>query len=594
MSFLALSSLQVILLAAATAGAVLTLFFLKLRHHRVVVGSSLLWQRVLDHRHTSSIWERIRRWVSLLIALTIALLIALSLGRPYLGGGVERPSDPTILVLDTSPSMMTRMSSGRTRWETATEQARLLLESSDASPGFMVADTAGHVLTSFTQDRDVASRAIERMEPFGVGGAFPSVPTEDVNLVFVTDGVDRLEVPPTAKVVSVFEAADNIGITAFEIRVDPSSRSGYTAYLEVANYSAEPKAARVVISGVGGRGLSQDLSIEAGEIWNVSVDLADFEGGGIRAGLQSSGDAFELDDVAFSYLPTAENNRVTLVTNSVEGYLEKLLSLSPRVELSVVRTSEFEDDSSGDAYVFEDFVPDSRPTLPSLFFGVAPADWLPPTRGDQEELRITSWLEDHPVMRSVPVYDIRIDRAPVIEVDSGPETLSVIAEAAGVPLIVVESSARPRMVLVAFDLDDSDFPFQIGFPIFVENVIAWFSGEGLAERHALGEIRLPEGTTGVTQLDGTAVRMENRFGSQVMEIAQPGLFTALADGRRIRLAANLTSPNISNVNQTWTETAANLGPMAPVVRNELWIYMLLAAVLLLGIEWWTYNRRITL
>ena len=50
MSFIALSTAQVLLLSALTAGAVLVLFFLKLRHRRVVVGSSLLWQRILDHR----------------------------------------------------------------------------------------------------------------------------------------------------------------------------------------------------------------------------------------------------------------------------------------------------------------------------------------------------------------------------------------------------------------------------------------------------------------------------------------------------------------------------------------------------------------
>ena len=61
MSFVALSMTQALLLAALTAGAVLVLFFLKLRHRRVVVGSSLLWQRILDHRDSVSLWEKLRR-----------------------------------------------------------------------------------------------------------------------------------------------------------------------------------------------------------------------------------------------------------------------------------------------------------------------------------------------------------------------------------------------------------------------------------------------------------------------------------------------------------------------------------------------------
>jgi len=38
------------LLAALTAGAVIALYFLKLRHRRVVISSSILWRRVLDER----------------------------------------------------------------------------------------------------------------------------------------------------------------------------------------------------------------------------------------------------------------------------------------------------------------------------------------------------------------------------------------------------------------------------------------------------------------------------------------------------------------------------------------------------------------
>ena len=48
MSFLALTPLQALLLAAVTAGTIIALYFLKLRHRRVFVSSSMLWRRVLD------------------------------------------------------------------------------------------------------------------------------------------------------------------------------------------------------------------------------------------------------------------------------------------------------------------------------------------------------------------------------------------------------------------------------------------------------------------------------------------------------------------------------------------------------------------
>ena len=82
MTFLALTPLQIALLALLTSGSIIALYFLKLRHRRVVVSSSILWRRVLDERQSHSLWEKLRRIISIMIAVTIALLIAFSLARP--------------------------------------------------------------------------------------------------------------------------------------------------------------------------------------------------------------------------------------------------------------------------------------------------------------------------------------------------------------------------------------------------------------------------------------------------------------------------------------------------------------------------------
>src|SRR5438105_6045314 len=82
MTFLAMTPLQAALLALLTTGIIVALYFLKLRHRRVVISSSILWRRVLDERQSHSLWEKLRRIISIVVAVTIALLIALSLARP--------------------------------------------------------------------------------------------------------------------------------------------------------------------------------------------------------------------------------------------------------------------------------------------------------------------------------------------------------------------------------------------------------------------------------------------------------------------------------------------------------------------------------
>ena len=88
----------------------------------------MLWQRVLDERVAHSLWERLRRIISILLAVTIALLIALSVARPELEW-LTGKTQHIVIVLDTSPSMNARTADGSTRWQHAIEKARTLVDS---------------------------------------------------------------------------------------------------------------------------------------------------------------------------------------------------------------------------------------------------------------------------------------------------------------------------------------------------------------------------------------------------------------------------------------------------------------------------------
>src|ERR1041384_7801233 len=114
MGFLALSSLQTALLAALTAATIIALYFLKLRHRRVFVSSSLLWRRVLDDKQSHSLMEKLRRIISIIVAVTIALLIAISLPRPEVEA-LTGKNERIVIVMDTSPTMGALSTSGKTR-----------------------------------------------------------------------------------------------------------------------------------------------------------------------------------------------------------------------------------------------------------------------------------------------------------------------------------------------------------------------------------------------------------------------------------------------------------------------------------------------
>ena len=63
-------------LAAVVGALVVVAYILKMRRRRQEVPFSKLWQKVLEDRESSTLWRRLKRLISLLMALTFVGLLA--------------------------------------------------------------------------------------------------------------------------------------------------------------------------------------------------------------------------------------------------------------------------------------------------------------------------------------------------------------------------------------------------------------------------------------------------------------------------------------------------------------------------------------
>ena len=585
MTFLALTPLQTALLAAFCIGIIVALYLLKLRHRKVFVSSSILWRRVLDERQSHSLWEKLRRIISIVVTATIALLIAMSLARPEIESLTGR-NERVVIVLDTSPTMNAQTSDGRTRWEHAVDRAKSLLDSGGPTTEFRVLDTAGVTASAFTTDRNEARRLLDQMSPKSADPQFPKVDGRNSQIYFVSDGVAIHNTPSFVRRISVFESANNVGITAFEIRSIPSTPLGYEAYLEIQNFG-QPTEAGITLSGAGGQRINKTIRLGTEQTYKDAFDLSQFAGGGIRATVQSKDDALPLDDVAFAYLPIKRKTRTLLVTKG-NRYLETVLKLDNYVELSVIDPPNFRESPNIDAYIFDKFAPAAPPSRPALIFGTPAAPWLKSPSGEIQKPEITTWSEDHPIMQFVSVHDVAIERAARIDA----QNLTVVAASRQAPLIVV--SERPKWVMLTFDLESSDFAFHVGFPVFIENVLAWFNRDQLALKRSPGLVDVPLTSALIQTIDGKTVASERQLGKTVFVASEPGLYAGTQGDTRVHVAVNLANPTFSDVNRSVFKTDRSAGAQHYWLRRELWFYMLLAAVVLIGIEWFTYHRRITL
>jgi len=594
MRFLALSPLAVTLLAVLTTVALIAMYFLKLRHRRIWIASSMLWSKVLDRREERSLWEKLRRILSILLAVVIGLLMVFAVARPEIPS-LTGTTGRTMIVIDTSPSMLSRMSDGRSRWLHAVEMARTVVASSGSGTEFRIVDTSGQFDSPYTSDLAQVKRSLDAMRPIAATPRFPESDDSGIQTYFISDGVVIPEVPQNVKKRIVYESAKNVGITAFEVRATATAQVAYEAYIEVTNFGADARMTTINVSEGGKGHISREARIPSGQSYSEILDLTAFDGGGLRATIQTDGDALAADDVAYSYLPLKKKTKALLVTKG-NSYLQTALKLNSFVDVSVVDPRDYHEDPAIDAYVFDGFAPHEQPAKPALIIGTGngaqSVPWLPIPSGAVEKPAVTTWAEDHPVMQYLSLHDVSISKASIIDASH----LTVLASSGQTPLIVASPAGvtGARWILLTFDLQSSDFPVHESFPVFVDNALAWFGREHLALRRTTGIVEVPLVSAQITGPDGKTVASHGYLDRTVFEADDPGLYVATRDGLRQYIAVNLMNRQYSNINHPVLNWGTESKPASRQLQHEPWFYLLLAAVLLLGLEWFTYHRRISL
>lgn len=601
MNPLALSASGAALAAAIAIAVVIALYLLKPPLRRFVVPSSLIWDRVLKHTHAGR--DRLRWWLSVLLAMTIAVAIVIAISRPQLiqaGGSAER----LILVLDNSPTMATRTTDGLTRWDHAVSRAREILESQATGTRVWLADSMRRIPTPGFEDRDAAN---ERLGQLRVSyGPTPRVPlpvqsgggeAANPDVVVITDGVQITEVPESARLESVFEPVENIGITAFELRPLPVDPRRVQAFVEVANGGGTSKQVKLALTGIGGRSVTRTMDVPAVGTRAELIDVSEFDSGPIRAALAVPGDGLAADDAAYAWLPMRRVIRISLVSDG-NPWLEKALRAQPRVQLSVIMPARYVENRNVDVWVFDRFAPRSQPAAPSLLFGPAKAAWLPVSAGELVNPTVAAWDVSHPLLDNISLHDLFIDRAlkTSSRKDSGADTVLVAAEG-NAPLAWAHEQGS-RWVSLGFALQDSNFALHAAFPVFLNNALNWMVAEPTLIKAGPGTTELPMANARVVTANGEELAVRAIPGGSLVELPEPGFFTAVSSQQRLRIAVNILDRRITEVNRSGlTPMAAAGGPAPPAQASfhfDSWMLLLLIAVLLLSFEWWGWNRRVTL
>ncbi len=622
MALLAPTALALGLLAVP----ILLLYMLRQKRRDRLVSSTLLWRDLIRDRTANAPWQRLRRNLLLLLQLLILALLVLALARPTLP--LEGQIDGNLIVLiDTSASMgATDGADGTTRFQAATAQVERLIDGLGGGDEMtlIAAGRAPIVLSAATGDRDLLRVALNNATLEYSAADWPAALAlaaglthglADPRLVIVSDGglpADLPDVPAEVTFLPVGRSGDNLALASLGVR---PAAEGLEALISVANPGAAAGQVLLSLTVDGVLFDSRQLDIAPQETTGVTWQLP-AEAKVIEAHLEpldGTADYLDVDNRAWYVAGGQADQRVMLFS---EGnlFLERLFAVLPGYEVvrAAVDDAAPEDQGSAGFYIFDGVpLPETLPTGNLLIINPQPTDEsanLIQVTGSFTDTQFIAQA-DHPLLADVDWRSVNIAEAQTI---TAPGLVPVVSAAGGPLLLAGEVDGR-RVVVLPFDLNQSDLPLQIAFPALMANIAAWLNpGPAFTMNETLqpGSVvsLLPDARAEmitITTPDG-AIRQQALDESSGMVLFQdtqlPGLYTVSSqdrDGIEQAVgvfAVNFFDPGESRIQPTDTLRIGRVdvpsGVNQAVGAREVGHWLLGAGFIVLLVEWWVaYHRR---
>lgn len=602
---------------------IVAFYMLRLRRRDLPVGSTFLWQQLVRDVEANAPWQRLRFSWLLLVQLLIALLVVTAATRPFVNVESDLAAN-VVLIVDTSASMAAVDPDGD-RMAQARAAAREVID--ELPEGGVVtvvaADASARVLVAETDDRAAALAAVDGVEatqlPGDLTDAFAlasalAARDADSTVVVVTDAsANRL--PPVGigapvQVRRVGSTDANQAIAALSV-LRRSGGAQLDVFVAVANPSAAEATRRLELYADGELVDARDLPVPTGQRSEAIITTVPPGALVVEARLAGE-DALPVDDRAFALVP-AEGAVRALLVGPGNTYLENALALLPRIELYAVGPAGYLDaiEEADDAetpyglLIFDRFVPDEAPGVPSLYVGPAADATFGAVGARVEGPVLDRPRPDDPLLRFVDLTALHVGRARTVELADGMRP--VVESTAGDPLVAAGQVRGVRLALLTFALGESDLPLQVAFPLLISNLVDFLlpptdgmlpPSVALAEPIPLAldpsidEVRVVDaGTSQTIALTGGRATIPGATSTGIRELHD-------ADGQVLgRVAANLFDPDESDVAPGDIMRIVDMGRVtsgegseAPPARNEWWWLLALVALGLLSVEWVLFHR----
>jgi hypothetical protein len=639
---------------AAIPPAIVALYFLKLKRTPLEVPSTYLWRKSIEDLHVNSIWQRLRSNLLLFLQVLLVLLLMASLVRPGWSGN-QLIGSRYVFVIDNSASMQStdvtpsRLAEAKRRTAELIEQmssgdVAMVVSFSDVAQVEQVfTDNRAELLrrvaaiqptsrsTSLQEALRVAAGLANAVTPSGQSDTAPSQ-GEPATLYLFSDGkfpdVSDFKLGNLKPIFIPIgsPAAQNVAITAFNTRRSSDRLDQVQAFGRVQNFGLNKVKVELDLYLDDELLDSAAVELEPRDSTGVAFDLGQVTGGTLKL-IANQGGELAVDDVAWTTIDPPQRTKVLVVTpgNDALRLALETDSVAQLVEVEfaspdALTTPEYRK-RAGDGYytlvVYDRCRPSAMPRANTLFIGQLPPveAWGVEAQEPVPAPQIIDVDVVHPLMQMVELSNVRFVEGRMLTPPPGATAL--ITTATGPLMAIAPRDAFEDAVLGAeiVGVDENqqayantDWPLRVSFPVFVLNTLGYLGRAGGSEElqsvHPGESVLLePSGTDEkitVTDPAGNNFAVETSTGrvARFSRTDRPGVYTVRGGGQTLRrFAVNLFDsaesdiPPRDQVQIGFEEISGQANWEGG--RIELWKLLLGAVLCVLCLEWYIYNRRVS-
>ena len=615
--------------------ALIIIYIIKPNFQNKFISSTFIWKKSLKYKKKKIPISKLRNLLLFICQLLILTAAALILAQPYIEDEDGNRGTETVLILDTSASMLTE-TAGVTRFERAVNDISKYIDEAfenDKKVSVIVASDESYFLV---QNASVESAAAVKQTLFELLDEQSSpctLGTPDINgaialseeitavsldaevrLYTDTNYIDKGKI----KVIDVSDPADwNAAVVDVRAKLVENQ---YVFEIDVACYGADTDV-RVYVDFYGVNidesTLNYDITARCS---NDKIQTLVFSADAEEADEEVNIYAFdyvhayvkELDSLSYDnsfylyggkrpvlnvqYYSALPNNffsaSLLVLRDKLGGYWD--------LEIKEVKYDEVPAVEGFDLYIFEHQMPSQMPVDGIVI--LANPNELPKGSGIQlggtygtsngSELFLESG-ESHPIMNNISAERVSVSRYTQIKnYDSYIPLMCVNND----PVVMVKDEPGEKVVVMSFSLNYSNFAMTPDFPLFIYNIIDYFAPQTLdtfvfdvnesVKLNARGE---------TLQVDGPNTSLELEELPTELLLTNTGVYTLTQE----LLSGDPAVENFfvkipteeSDINHTVDDLKNPYFYQESDASNiDLLIYFAIALVSLLFIEWWLKSR----